>query len=86
MATKRLRAGAVTSAAKDGDKRAALEAMRDRIALTIDDRTTSARDLAALTKRLREIMDDIEEIDAAQDEEAVIVENIDDVAFDPSTV
>ncbi|WP_033097029.1 hypothetical protein [Rhodococcus sp. p52] len=56
-------AGEVAQAAAAGDKRATLVAMRDRCARAIDDSSTPARDLAALTKRLSDFMDAIEEID-----------------------
>ena len=49
-----------------GDRRASLVALRDAVAETIDARD-SARDIAALSKRLMEVMD---EIDALPDPEA----------------
>ena len=48
---------------RTGDRRAALVALRDSIAATIDG-TDSARDVAALAKRLMEVM---REIDALPD-------------------
>lgn len=60
----------VTKAAKDGTPRELLVAMRDRIAVTVEDPNTPARDLAALTKRLMEVVRDIEAADARAAEEA----------------
>jgi hypothetical protein len=60
----------VTRAAKDGTPRELLVAMRDRIAVTVEDPNTPARDLAALTKRLMEVVRDIEALDARAAEEA----------------
>jgi hypothetical protein len=62
--------GEVERAAAAGDKRATLVAMRDRCARAIDDPSTPARDLAALTKRLSDFMDAIEEIDEREKAEA----------------
>lgn len=62
--------GEVAQAAAAGDKRATLVAMRDRCARAIDDSSTPARDLAALTKRLSDFMDAIEEIDERAKAEA----------------
>lgn len=50
---------------RTGDRRAALVSLRDSIAATIDG-TDSARDVAALAKRLMEVM---REIDALPDPE-----------------
>lgn len=46
--------GALLDAARSGDERKILEALRDNVALCIDD-GAAARDLAALSKRLMEI-------------------------------
>jgi len=59
----------VTEAAKDGTPRELLVAMRDRVAVAVENPNTAARDLAALTKRLREITLDIEAVDARAKEE-----------------
>lgn len=56
----------VLSQVRTGDRRLALEALRDRVAATIDS-TESGRDMAALSKRLIEIM---AEIDALPDSDA----------------
>ena len=55
----------VLEAVRSNDRRATLVAMRDKIAETIDG-TDSGRDIAALTKRLAEVM---AEIDALPREE-----------------
>lgn len=49
----------VVEAAQDGTDLELLVAMRDRIAEDLDSRSTSARDLAALSKRLMELQRDI---------------------------
>ena len=53
-------------AVRTGDRRAALVALRDAVAETIDAKD-SARDIAALSKRLMEVM---AEIDALPDPES----------------
>jgi transposase len=60
----------VTQAADTGTTRELLVAMRARIAKAVEDPNTPARDLAALTKRLVEVVRDIEAIDARAHEEA----------------
>lgn len=60
----------VTQAAAGGDTRELLVAMRDRIAVAVEDPTTPARDLAALTKRLSDVALSIAAIDAAGEQEA----------------
>uniref|UniRef100_UPI003F494186 hypothetical protein n=1 Tax=Arthrobacter silvisoli TaxID=2291022 RepID=UPI003F494186 len=58
----------VVEAAEDGSTRDLLVAMRTRIARAVGDPDTPARDLAALTKRLVEVVRDIEAIDAREEE------------------
>lgn len=58
----------VSEAADTGSTRDLLVAMRTRIAKAVEDPDTPARDLAALTKRLVEVVRDIEAIDAREDE------------------
>jgi hypothetical protein len=60
----------VTQAARDGSPRELMVAMRDRIAVAVENPNTPARDLAALTKRLAETVREIEAIDARRAEEA----------------
>ena len=75
----------VAEAAKSGDHRALLVAMRDRIALAVQDSECPPRDLAALTRRLNEIAKDIRALDAAAQQEAD--ERVpDDEAFDAASV
>lgn len=52
----------VQAAAKSGDKLATLLALRDSLASTIDG-CESGRDMAALSKRLMEVMDEIQAIE-----------------------
>lgn len=59
----------ITQAADNGTTRELLVAMRTRIAKAVEDPNTPARDLAALTKRLVEVVRDIEAIDARDAEE-----------------
>ena len=60
----------VTEAAQKGSTRELLVSMRDRVAKDVENPNTPSRDLAALTKRLMEIVRDIEAIDARAAEEA----------------
>lgn len=54
----------VSAAADAEDQRGVLVAMRARVARDIDDPDTPARDIAALTRRLLEIVREIAAIDA----------------------
>lgn len=76
----------VTRAAEDGDRRELLVSMRERIAASVDDPKTMARDLAALTRRLMEIAKEIESIDAAAEQEARDADESPDEAFDGSAI
>ena len=77
----------VTQAARSGTTRELLVAMRDRTAKAVEDPNTAARDLAALTKRLMEIVRDIEAIDARDAEEvADSASRATDQAFDASAI
>jgi len=75
----------VTEAAKSGTTRELLSAMRGRIAEAVEDPNTPARDLAALTKRLVEVVRDIEAIDA-RTEEAESHATVEDGKFDAAAV
>ncbi len=75
----------VTQAAESGSARELLVAMRARIANAVEDPNTPARDLAALTKRLIEVVRDIEAIDA-RDEDGDDGAEVDDGEFDASAV
>mgnify|MGYP000922084086 FL=1 len=59
----------VSSAAKGGSQRELLEAMRDRIAKTLDSPETPPRDLASLSKRLIEITKELESFRSAEEKE-----------------
>lgn len=48
--------------ASEGDRLATLEALRDRIARSIDNPKTLARDLAALSNRMVQILTEIDEL------------------------
>lgn len=71
----------VTKAASEGSHKDLLEAMRDRVAKTVEDVNTPARDLAALSRRLMEITKEIEAIEAAAAQEAA-EDVVADEAFD----
>lgn len=76
----------VSQAAESGTTRELLVAMRSRIARAVEDSGTPARDLAALTKRLVEVVRDIEAIDARQEQEATRHAAATDGVFDASAV
>jgi hypothetical protein len=81
------RAKTITEAADGGTTRELLVAMRARIAKAVEDPNTPARDLAALTKRLVEVVRDIEAIDARklQDGDGR-ADEVEDGTFDASAV
>lgn len=54
----------VKVAADSGSRRDLLVALRTRVAVDIDNKNTPPRDLAALSRRLLEIVKDIEALDA----------------------
>lgn len=78
----------VTEAADGGSTRDLLVAMRARIAKAVEDGNTPARDLAALTKRLVEVVRDIEAIDArvSQERERASRESVTDEQFNPEAI
>ena len=76
----------ITEAADGGTTRELLVAMRARIAKAVEDPNTPARDLAALTKRLVEVVRDIEAIDARAHEDGDAGAEVADGAFDASAV
>lgn len=77
----------VTEAASTGNVRDLLVTMRDRVAKDVENANTPARDLAALTKRLMEIVRDIEAIDARVNQEADEDANeVEDGDFDAASV
>ena len=76
----------VTSAAKDGDRLELLIALRDRVAVAVENIETPARDLASLTRRLQEIAKEIEVLMAAAKKAAEQRETSGDERFDASAV
>ena len=75
----------VSEAASSGDHRALLVAMRDRIAVAVQNPECPPRDLAALTRRLADIAKEIKALDLAAKQEAD--ESVpDDEEFDPASV
>jgi hypothetical protein len=60
--------------------------MRSRIATAIDDPSTPARDLAALTRRLADFAEDIEAIDKAREQEGHDAESTADETWDGSAI
>lgn len=76
----------VAEAAKSGSRRDLLVAMRDRIAETVSKADCPPRELAALTRRLQEIVKEIEQIDLASVGEASVVADTDDEPFDTTSV
>ena len=76
----------ITQAADGGTTRELLVAMRTRIAKAVEDANTPARDLAALSKRLIEVVRDVEAIDARSEQEATKRDDAQDEAFDASAI
>lgn len=76
----------LTEAARAGSTREVLTAMRDRIAVAVEDPNTPARDLAALTKRLVEVIREIEAIDARDQEADSDAEDAPDIPFDAEAI
>jgi len=54
----------ITQAAETGDHLALLKAMRERVAKTVEDPNCPARELASLTRRLQELVREIDAIEA----------------------
>ena len=81
----------ITEAAKLGNAREVLVALRSRVARAVEDELTPPRDLAALSKRLMDIVREIEAIDereatAPASASAASAGNDDYEAFDPEAV
>jgi hypothetical protein len=77
----------VSKAAEGGDRRELLVAMRDRLAKAVEDVNTPARDLAALSRRLLEVANEIEAIDSADgDDEIGKAAATDDEEWDASAI
>lgn len=80
------RVKSITEAAESGTTRELLVAMRLRIAKAVENDDTPARDLAALTKRLTEVVRDIEAIDAREADNKPDSDGPVDDTFDSSAV
>lgn len=77
----------ISEAASEGHtQRELLVAMRTRIAKSLDDQTTAARDLASLSRRLLEISREIDAIDVADRQEADESGTVTDEAFNASAI
>lgn len=74
----------VTEAADKGTPRELLVALRARLAKAVEDSKTPPRDLAALSRRLLDVVREIEAIDAeAEDADS---SGIEDEAFDAASL
>ena len=77
----------IAEAASSGTTRDVLVASRDRIARALDDPNISARDLASNSKRLMELIREIEATDAREAEDADSgAAQVEDGEFDASAV
>lgn len=76
----------VLSATESDDRVGELVAMRRVVARAIDNPDTSARDLAALTRRLTEISKELESLRARHGSEGDQIESLDDEVFDPQVI
>ena len=76
----------ITEAAEAGDERVLLVALRKKLAQTIQDSSTPARDQASLSIRLLQINRDIQAIDARAKEEGQDAAEVEDEAFDPEAL
>ena len=76
----------IAEAASSGSTRDVLVASRDRIARALDDPNIAARDLASNSKRLMELIREIEALDARALEEDHDGDDVTDGAFDASAV
>lgn len=61
----------VGEAAATGNRRQLLVAMRDRLAKAVEDVNTPARDLAALSRRLLEVANELEAIDSSEGDDDI---------------
>ena len=68
----------LVSAAASGDRRATLVALRDAIAKTIQS-CESGRDMASLSKRLMEVMDELDALTVPQDDAVGFVSVLDEL-------
>lgn len=76
--------GRIYQAAQSGDRLGLLLAMRDRIAMQLDNTQTLPRDLAALSRQLREISEEIDALgsDKAKADPVAQAANTDDEAYE----
>ena len=82
----KLRDMTVAEAIATGNQREILVATRNRIAKTVDDSSCPPRDLAALTRRLGDVVKEIAALDAAAAQEAAESAVVADEAFDASAI
>lgn len=87
------RRGRIAQAALDGDQLELLRAMRDRLAAALDSPSATLTAIAAGTKRLREVVDEIASLEAAAEDDAeqdwgegVDVGDLPVAPFDPASV
>ena len=77
----------IEAAAASGDYRATLVKLRDRLAKTLDDVNTPARDLASTSRRFLEVVREIEAIDSSDgDDEIGKAAATDDEDWDASAI
>lgn len=76
----------ITEAAANGTTRELLAAMRDRLAVALQDPNCAARDLASNSKRLMEVVRDIEAIDAREEQEATRRDDARDGTFNSTAI
>lgn len=76
----------VDVAASDGSELELLMAMRDRVATAVADPNCPPRDLAALTRRLREISKDIDAVQTRAREEAADAADAPDEEWDSEAI
>ena len=74
----------VAEAASLGDELGMLTFTRERIAKAIDSERTPARDLAALSKRLMEVQQQIAEVEGREQEKGG--SRVEDEPFDPASL
>ena len=76
----------IVDAAEQGDRLGELRAMRLILARKVNDETTPARDLAALTRRLMEVGREVEELEAVASQEGGDGNVVPDQEFDPASL
>lgn len=76
----------VARAAATGDRYTLLVALRARLAEAIADPDTAPRDLASLSRRLMEIVKDVDAAKAAREEPEARRDDVDDDTFDAAAI